>query len=297
MAAITERQIAAFRAVMLTGTVSGAARQLHLSQPAVTGVLKRFEDVLGVALFQRNAGRLVPTIEAHRIFAEIQLVHDQFARLTETIRGIANGQRAVFRFGVLPSVSRELVPRAVAAVMTRHPDLLCQCDNPPLDRVIDYLCLGEGECVVTLAELSDPAILTTRLGEGWLVCVAPADHLIAQRREVQAEDLAGVPLVAFPPGTVHGGFADRALLGAKALPRVRSHVRSTEMALALAARGLGVALLDCFSARGCEVFGLRAVRVRNSPVIPLMLHSSRTRPGSRLVRELAAELRSLAAEG
>jgi DNA-binding transcriptional LysR family regulator len=65
------RQIEVLRAFMLTGTVSGAAAFLHISQPGVSKLLKHIEDQLGVQLFRRVRGRLLPTVEAEQLFATI----------------------------------------------------------------------------------------------------------------------------------------------------------------------------------------------------------------------------------
>ncbi|CAJ3076526.1 LysR family transcriptional regulator [Burkholderia pseudomallei] len=58
------RQIEVFRAIMLTGSISGAAKLLHVSQPAVSRLISYAEQRLGLALFERIKGRLYPTPEA-----------------------------------------------------------------------------------------------------------------------------------------------------------------------------------------------------------------------------------------
>ncbi|MCR0985596.1 LysR family transcriptional regulator [Roseomonas populi] len=282
---VTERQLAVFRAVMIAGTVSAAAKQLHLSQPAVTGIIRRLEDLLGLPLFERAGGRLVPTVEAGRIFAELQIAHEGFARLMANIRGIAEGRSATFRFGASASVGRDLVPRALVAVLSRHPDLRVECDQPSRDRTADYLLLGEGECVLTLAAVADPGIGTRHLGDGRLVLVVPAGHPLAVGGPVGPAELQGYPLISFPPGPVHGAHIDRLFTEAGLERRTQIQVRSTDAALALTARGLGIALLDSFSARGCEPLGLRALPVKGSPTVPLLLHWCRHRPKSRLAQE------------
>ena len=66
------KQIEAFHAVMLTGSVSGAARLLHVTQPAITQTLQHAELQLGYALFTREGRRLTPTHEARQLFPEVQ---------------------------------------------------------------------------------------------------------------------------------------------------------------------------------------------------------------------------------
>ncbi|WP_300758084.1 LysR family transcriptional regulator, partial [Janthinobacterium sp.] len=61
---ITLRHIEVFRAIMTTGSVTGAATMLHTSQPTVSRELARMELVTGLNLFERQGGRLVATAQA-----------------------------------------------------------------------------------------------------------------------------------------------------------------------------------------------------------------------------------------
>src|SRR3546814_17260281 len=65
------RQIEVFRAVMSTGSISGASKVLHVSQPAVSRLLSYTETRVGFPLFERIKGRLYATPEAKRLFREV----------------------------------------------------------------------------------------------------------------------------------------------------------------------------------------------------------------------------------
>src|SRR3712207_2008590 len=69
---LSARQIEVFRAVMVAGSLSGAAQQLNVSQPSLTRLVRRIEDQVGFALFDRVKGRLLPTAEARMVFAKLQ---------------------------------------------------------------------------------------------------------------------------------------------------------------------------------------------------------------------------------
>jgi DNA-binding transcriptional LysR family regulator len=81
------RHIEVFNAVMLTGSVSGAARLINVTQPAVSRILQHAELQLGFALFQRTKGRLTPTSEALTLYPHIERL---FAQLDEVQRLAAN---------------------------------------------------------------------------------------------------------------------------------------------------------------------------------------------------------------
>ena len=71
------KHIEVFNAVMLTGSVSAAARLLHVTQPAITQTLQHAELQLGYALFTRQRNRLVATHEAQTLYPEIQRLMSQ----------------------------------------------------------------------------------------------------------------------------------------------------------------------------------------------------------------------------
>ena len=64
------KQLNAFREVMLTGSVSEAARNLYRTQPAISSLIAGLEDDIGFKLFERRGGRLHPVPEAHYLFEE-----------------------------------------------------------------------------------------------------------------------------------------------------------------------------------------------------------------------------------
>src|SRR4051812_21627111 len=77
------RQIEVFRAVMVTGSISGGARLLRVSQPAVSRLLAYTEDRLGARLFERVRGRLHPAPEARRLFQGVDEVYRSVQRVND----------------------------------------------------------------------------------------------------------------------------------------------------------------------------------------------------------------------
>src|ERR687889_772283 len=87
--ALSLRQIEVFRAIMLAGSVSGAGRMLHVSQPAISRMLALTEDRLGFRLFERQRTRLFPTDEARRLFSEVEGLYRGIERVNDLARNLA----------------------------------------------------------------------------------------------------------------------------------------------------------------------------------------------------------------
>ena len=88
---LTLRQIEVIRAIMVTGTVGGAARLLNVSSPGVSRVMKHAETSVGVKLFSRKGGRYSPTPQANAIFSQINGVYDKVEDLQFVISRIQRG--------------------------------------------------------------------------------------------------------------------------------------------------------------------------------------------------------------
>ena len=81
MKELTLRQVEVVRAVMIAGTIQGAADLLNVSAPRICRLIKHTESGLGIRLFERKAGIFVPATEAHAIFAMLEQVHLQMDNL------------------------------------------------------------------------------------------------------------------------------------------------------------------------------------------------------------------------
>ena len=88
---MTLRQIEVIRAVMVTGTIGGAAKLLNVSAPGISRLVKYTEKSLGLRFFQRQNGRYFPTPEAQNIFEQINGVYKKVDDLSETISNIGRG--------------------------------------------------------------------------------------------------------------------------------------------------------------------------------------------------------------
>ena len=87
------RQIEIFHAVYLHGSASAAARALNVSQPSVTKVLRHAEESIGIVLFERSKGRLVPTQDARTLFEEVTEQIGYFLEATRAMRPYADADR------------------------------------------------------------------------------------------------------------------------------------------------------------------------------------------------------------
>src|SRR2546429_24201 len=162
---MTLRQVEVVRAVMVTGTIGGAARLPNVSAPGISRLVKYSEKSLGVRFFQRQNGRYFPTPEARNIFEQINGVYEKMDDLTEIISKIGRGDLSELRIGSVPSISQVMVPRAIERVRRRYPELRIDINILKIEEAVDYLLLGRGDCVAMSYRLEHPGIELLKIVE------------------------------------------------------------------------------------------------------------------------------------
>lgn len=289
---LTLRQIEVFRAVMRARSIVGAARDLSIAQPTVTKTIRRVEDVCAFALFDRHGGRLTPTAEAHRLLGEVDLAFDQLEGAMARALRLARADTGSFRLGGSPSVGRVLLPRSVARLLAEHPGLSLHLDILSVSQVMDYLLSGHGESAVTLFPILHAGIRSVAVGHAPAVAICPRDWPLATQTRLAPSALADVPLIVFEPQSVHGRVVDTVLRDGGVVPG-RTHVaRFAETAIGLAEAGLGLAIVDRFSALAADRTRVAVLPLDHPASYEIFLHRQVERARGRLTQRFEAALRA-----
>ncbi len=276
------RQMEVFRAVMLTGGVSGAAELLHVSQPAISKVLAQAQRQLGFALFGRAKGRLVPTREAQALHTEIEALWRGVERVRDVTRSLASPRSGSLRLAISASVAPYLVPRALALLAERFPGLQVRTDIliPPI--LLDALLDQSADLGVALLPIAHPNLERIHEYQCGFAWVAPPGHKLAKKRIVNPADLAGERVIGSPPDTPYGQALLRAYGRAAASLEVHFQVRSSTSACWQAQAGGGVAVVDRAAVAGPTFGGLAVRPFRTSERVPVAVLRNRYRPRSLL---------------
>lgn len=276
------RQIEVFRAVMLAGSVTDAARVLHVSQPGISRMLGHIELQLGVQLFERSRGKLRPTPEAQALYAQVEQVYRGVQRIDERARGLKSGAGLTLRVLASPSTALEVVPRAVSELAAQFPTARIYMETQLAREMVGQLVRQEADVAISTLPI-DHALLVSQPVGGWsLTCVFGAGHPFAARRTLGLKEVMAERLIAFSPDTpqgrvITGWWRDNGLQ-----PDSQIEVRSGQVACALAACGAGIAIVDDLTARAwrSEKLGFRPINrspafevfaVRNQNVAPSAL--------------------------
>lgn len=290
--AVNLRHIEVFHALMRSSSMTEAARRLHVSQPAISTVLKHAEQRLGMKLFQRAGGRLFPTPEAIALFPDVEHIFTRLEALSRSARGLRDAASGVISVAASPTLANVLLPAAIAAFTAERPQVRVQLRTLPTAQIIG----GVRDRATDLGLIYEPAapidedISTETVGSFRVGCVLPRTHPLAERESIRPEDLRGLPLITFGAHTPLGGRLAAAFVEAGVPFEVLVDSSSSSTSVFLAAAGAGIALVDSTGALG-EAFPTLTVRsfLPRIESRVLLLHA-RDRPRSRLAAAFARKL-------
>ncbi|HWT36260.1 MAG TPA: LysR substrate-binding domain-containing protein [Paraburkholderia sp.] len=246
------RQMEVFRAVMLTGSINAAAKMLYVSQPAVSKLVAHTETTLGLRLFERAKGRLIPTAEAQALFREVEQVYQSALRVDEFARALALGPASLLRVACSPSLAPAVVAPAIVELKRQlpglsvdwHTSLMAEMPLEVLSKTVDV--------AVTSLPIEHEHLEAVPFMRGRMVCALPPDHALACRERIALADLKHEPMILFRRDIPFGTMIVRACQQADVELTSVVDVTRADQALALVRGGLGLAIVDEFATRGAD---------------------------------------------
>jgi DNA-binding transcriptional LysR family regulator len=289
------RQLEVLRAIMRNGSLTAAAEALHVSQPAVSKLLRHFETQIGYKLFERLGGRLVPTSEAQLLYRDA----DRICREIESLKGLSDRIRdkkvGLLRVGATAPPTFALLPLATERFRRRNPELRIGLSMMPADAVDEHIMVGDIDLAVTMRRSLESQIRSEPVGRADIVALMPADSPLAARREVTPADLTNQTLISYDPRTQLGAQVEAAFHEAGVHYSLQIEVQLSISTLPLVRRGIGIALVDGLVP--WETFGELVVRPFRPQVwLEIVLSRSALRPQTRYGREYARDVRAAVAE-
>ena len=193
------RHLRYFAAVATEENVTRAAARLHVSQPAVSRQIRDLEDELGVLLLERRA-QSVHLTEAGQVFLrEARAVLQRADEAVKNVRAIAGGEFGELQVGYAPSLTVQILPRALRGFQKGFPHVRVLLH----DLSTEEMLAGLRDGALQIALLVEPTRARLRglrfealLRDHLCLAVAPL-HRFARRRTVRLAELAGEPLIAY----------------------------------------------------------------------------------------------------
>lgn len=251
------RQLEAFVAVMTIGSITGAAKLLERSQPAITRQIQELELGLGQALLHRNGPKVTPTALGYVLYEEAERIVNGVRRIQQHAQRTLVEPFAPLLISATSALSLGVVAPALAACAPALPASKIELLSVRPEKVVRDVLHGMADIGVCSLPLDHQQLCVHWIAEVPCQAVLPESHPLAALDIVPIEALARERIVGMHNPHRLKQHVDAALRQAGArgqLPDVQTN--SSMNAQALVRAGLGVAVVDPVTLRGAPLAGL-----------------------------------------
>ena len=236
----TLRQMRAFVAVAKTGNFTAAAQTLHVTQSALSGLIKELEQTLGARVVDRSTRRIVLTEIGRELFPLFSQMIDDLDGALANVADHTQLRKGLVRLAAPQLMCCTLVPEAVAAYRAAHPEIDVRVADSAVENVIARVLSGESDFGIGPERESMPQLEARELFEMPFSLVFPQGHPLEANERVTWQDVARYPFIA-----LQGQFTERLLADMQALLREvqlkpANEVAFMTTALAMVSAGLGI---------------------------------------------------------
>jgi DNA-binding transcriptional LysR family regulator len=202
MGNLSLRQLEVFYAVVEAGSVTAAAEALRVSQPTVSAMLKRIEDQLGLALFRKDRGRLVPTNEGMVLFGALQRNFRYLQSVSDAISTIQKSVSQILSIATIPPLGNGIVSEAMRSFLKERPDARAHLLVRPRKAVYQAVATEGADLGISFdtGEAEQLGLQVEKVSSGRLFCIMPKGHALEAKETVCHDDLYHYALVSYPPG-------------------------------------------------------------------------------------------------
>lgn len=228
-----------------------AAEACHVSQPTLSIAVKKLEEELGVALFERAKARVHPTAIGLQVLEHARRILEQAADIRNLASAGMDQVAGPLCVGVLPTVGPYLLPQFIPLLQRMAPQMPLYVEEDLVSPLGAKLRHGELDALIVTAPFSKTDVVTQELFEEPFALLVPAGHPLASKAEVKEEDLLGQDVLL--PAEGHC-FREQILAAFPTLRRPAAHsgvtrTGSLETLRHMVASGLGVAILPLGAAQ------------------------------------------------
>jgi len=244
---LNQHQLEVFNAIVSSGSITGAARLLHISQPGVSRSLSNLEREIGFSLFKRDKKRVLITPEGTSFYEEVRRSYLGLDRLAQAAQEIKELRRVHLRIASLPALSYGMVPGAIKTFLDRNPTMKITFEAHMSHHVVESVANQRVDLGIAQVASEYPGLKVHSSFRSDCVCVMPIGHPYCDKDVIGIADLQTQPFVALPQHSMAGSQFDILMVdGQPIVPRMET--LGTSAACAMVAEGIGLAIVDPFSA-------------------------------------------------
>lgn len=286
---LSPRQLQILYRVMQSGSITEAGRQLGLSQPAISIALRQLESRVGMPLFLRQKGRLLPTPEAEELFPELQSIFDRLDFVRNELLDRSRVYSGRVALGVNASIFRRELVTSIAAFRQAHPGVLIAVKRMTSRQVTQAVERGKVDMGITYGKYDAANVTNHPCGQTQIVLIArePLPEIAHGRLSLEALTSADPrSYISYPPSSMMGQAIHATMK--KHVPTWRPDIEVNDafVGCMFVRQGLGMALLvDNHSAR--EMFSdLCFIELEPGLTIDIVMQANKEKVMTHIARTL-----------
>ncbi len=263
---MTLKQMRGFEAVVNTGSISAAARSLHLTPPAVSLQLRDIETAIGIPLLERNESGLVPTAAGQRLFDLTQSLQDELLQFGESITELKGIDHGVVSVGVV-STARYFAPTVLAEFMRIYEDINIQLQVGNRETTMEKLESMEIDFAITGLPPDHFPVKKEFISNNPQIIIAAPEHPLAAKPRISLTELRDETFLLREKGSGTRSMSDRLFARCKGMPKSGLELGSNETIKQAVMAGMGLALISAHTvAAELKEKRLVALDVKGTPI-------------------------------
>lgn len=240
---INLNQLRAFYQVAKCQNVSLAARQLFVSQPAVTAQVKLFEESCGLKLFKRKGRNLILTDEGETIFNFSKKIFEYEQKIEDAVAQMKELKKGSLRLGSARTYARYFMPFLLTGFRDAFPHIKIHLDEGSSREMIHSLIELKNEVVIIAKADEHPNIAFVPFSREELVLILPPNHRLTNRGRIGFEQFAQEPIIMKDPGSGTRKLVDELFAENECSPNILMETGDAEIIKLLVQHGEGVSFL------------------------------------------------------
>lgn len=244
-----------------------AAEACHVSQPTLSVAVKKLEEELGVALFERSRGEISVTPVGEQVVAQAQRTLEAADAVILAARQGQDPLSGPLRLGAIFTIAPYLMPHLIPILRESAPRMPLVIEENYTARLAERLKQGDLDAIIISLPFEEPGIVTLPLYDEPFVAVLPAGHPWSQREALSLDEMASENLLLLGSGHC---FRDQVL---ELCPNCHRTVTSDhsiqrtvegsslETIRHMVASGMGITILPC-TAAGADRYAQRLLTIR-----------------------------------
>lgn len=245
----THRQIEAFRALMISGSMTEAARILSVTQPAISKIISQLELELGFPVFSRRQGRLKPNDSAFILYAEVEKSYSGLEQITRVARRIKEQSGGNLRVAVMPTLATGFIASLISRAYQESPEELhISLEAHSSDEIANMVASGLFDVGFATTPIDDTRVVMGPILSVPSFCIFPEGHYLNGREEISLTELEGEKFVSTAEGTPSRIRIDSLFSSMNVTRKIVGDARWSLTIADMVQAGLGCSVVDGFTA-------------------------------------------------